>query len=203
MWRRYLGEFFDVSSRLWCVGKPYPTAFQRSHSRQDPPSCCAAIAPFTPLVASSASPGPISTSSRYFRAHEGSVDSPRQGLSNKPLSSRLRPLVGPLPCAHRPPPPHHPHPSLPPYLLDPWTVSGRSGLVPIASTSSLSPSHRLGTTSRCVLHQLRPRPPLAVQVGRGIQLLPASTCCARIPQPPSLPRSASLHSFPSHPPSTP
>lgn len=64
MWRRYLGEFFDVSSRLWCVGKPYPTAFQRSHSRQDPPSCCAAIAPFTPLVASSASPGPISTSSR-------------------------------------------------------------------------------------------------------------------------------------------
>lgn len=156
MWRRYPGEFFDVSLCLWCVGKPLSIAFQRPHSRQDPPSRCAAIAPIAPWSRRALLPAispRVHDSLVRVRAPsillvKGFPTSPHTPESAHSLVVNrvfLDPLLLIIPI--------HLHP---PYLLDPWTVSGRSGLVPIASTSSMSLSHRLGTTSRCVLHKLRP-----------------------------------------------
>lgn len=117
MWRRYSGEFFDVSSRLRCVGKPFPTSFKRDPSRQDPSSRRAAIAHLASLVAPRASPSHCATNTPPFGALLGSFDGPSHRLSDEPSPAQIRPLVIPESRDHRPPPPHQPHP--PPHPLSP------------------------------------------------------------------------------------
>ncbi|KAI9058110.1 hypothetical protein FKP32DRAFT_1235785 [Trametes sanguinea] len=164
MKQRYLGEFFDGSSRLGCVWKPSSTPFQRAPLRQDTPPRSCAITHTIPLVNLCASLRHSSTTTRPIRTRPSSFGSPSRGLSNKPLRVPNGLVVVALQRQDRPLPPHHyPLTFYSSYLLIPWTVSGHLGLTSIASTSSMSSFLYPGTSlPYCPLIHLswECRPPL-------------------------------------------